>query len=78
MSRLSSLGAAATLLDPAEVAAPLLQQPLHLLQDEAAAPQWMLGTPTTTSCAVTASWYYTIHTALSLFYDRCIMFVPRL
>ena len=44
MSRLSSLGATATLLDPVEVAAPLLQQPLHLLQDEAAAPQWMLDT----------------------------------
>ena len=44
MSRLSSLGATATLLDPAEVAAPLLQQPLHLLQDQAAAPQWMLDT----------------------------------
>ena len=44
MSRLSSLGAAATLLDPAEVAAPLLQQPLHFMQDQAAAPQWMLDT----------------------------------
>ena len=44
MSRLSSLGATATLLDPAEVAAPLLQQPLHFMQDQAAAPQWMLDT----------------------------------
>ena len=44
MSRLSSVGAAATLLDPAEVAAPLLQQPLHFMQDQAAAPQWMLDT----------------------------------
>ena len=44
MSRLSSLGATATLLDPVEVAAPLLQQPLHFLQDQAAAPQWMLDT----------------------------------
>ena len=44
MSRLSSLGATATLLDPVEVAAPLLQQPLHFMQDQAAAPQWMLDT----------------------------------
>ena len=44
MSRLSSLGATATLLDPVEVAAPLLQQPLHFLQDQAAAPQWMRDT----------------------------------
>ena len=44
MSRLSSLGATVTLLDPAEVAAPLLQQPLHFMQDQAAAPQWMLDT----------------------------------
>ena len=44
MSRLSSLGATPTLLDPVKVALPLLQQPLHFMQDPAAAPQWMLDT----------------------------------
>jgi len=44
VSRLTSLGAEATLLDPLEVNPPLLQQPLHFMKDQSAAPQWMHDT----------------------------------
>merc|ERR1719300_2311643 len=37
-------GAKPTLLDPLEVGAPLLAQPLHFMKDQSQAPQWMMDT----------------------------------
>merc|ERR1719495_1867335 len=37
-------GAKPTLLDPLEVGAPLLAQPLHFMKDQSQAPQWMVDT----------------------------------
>ena len=47
VNKLSSLGAAPSLLDPQEVNPPLLQQPLHFMKDQTSAPQWMQDTHAT-------------------------------
>ena len=72
-ARLTSLGAAPTILDPLEVNPPLLQQPLHfmkvshhhiiyfilyLTQDQSAAPQWMLDTHKIIQVGSTPHYHY--------------------
>eukprot|EP00090_Calanus_glacialis_P002004 TRINITY_DN1150_c0_g1_i1.p1 TRINITY_DN1150_c0_g1~~TRINITY_DN1150_c0_g1_i1.p1 ORF type:complete len:198 (-),score=69.04 TRINITY_DN1150_c0_g1_i1:100-693(-) len=44
MKNLAALGAEPILLDPLEINAPLLSQPLHFMKDQSQAPQWMLDT----------------------------------
>merc|ERR1719373_400093 len=42
--QLEKEGARPTLLDPLQVGAPLLAQPLHFMKDQSQAPQWMVDT----------------------------------
>jgi len=44
INKLTSAGAKPTLLDPLEINAPMLQQPLHFMKDQSSAPQWMHDT----------------------------------
>lgn len=44
IQQLEAMGAKPSLLDPLEIGAPLLTQPLHFMKDQSAAPQWLTDT----------------------------------